>query len=141
MERIKRYLRSAAGYQAVCAKWLVLAALVGCVVGPLGGAFGLALNWANATRGAHPWLLYLLPAAGLVIVFLYHRFDPDGGGSTNQIFVSVREHKPLTLRTAHLCFHRRHTSVRRVQRARGRGSAAGRQRIRAARQGAALRKP
>ena len=49
MERIKRYLRSAAGYQAVCAKWLVLAALVGCVVGPLGGAFGLALNWANAT--------------------------------------------------------------------------------------------
>ena len=72
MERIKRYLRSAAGYQAVCAKWLVLAALVGCVVGPLGGAFGLALNWANATRGAHPWLLYLLPVAGLVIVFLYH---------------------------------------------------------------------
>ena len=90
MERIKRYLRSAAGSQAVCAKWLVLAALVGCVVGPLGGAFGLALNWANATRGAHPWLLYLLPVAGLVIVFLYHRFDPDGGGSTNQIFVSVR---------------------------------------------------
>ena len=81
MERIKRHLRSAAGYLAVCAKWLVLAALVGCVVGPLGGAFGLALNWANATRGAHPWLLYLLPVAGLVIVFLYHRFDPDGGGS------------------------------------------------------------
>ena len=104
MERIKRHLRSAAGYLAVCAKWLVLAALVGCVVGPLGGAFGLALNWANATRGAHPWLLYLLPVAGLVIVFLYHRFDPDGGGSTNQIFVSVREHKPLTLRTAPLIF-------------------------------------
>ena len=104
MERIKRYLRSAAGYLAVCAKWLVLAALVGCVVGPLGGAFGLALNWANATRGAHPWLLYLLPVAGLVIIFLYHRFDPDGGGSTNQIFVSVREQKPLTLRTAPLIF-------------------------------------
>ena len=28
MERIKRHLRSAAGYLAVCAKWLVLAALV-----------------------------------------------------------------------------------------------------------------
>ena len=50
MERIKRHLRSGAGYLAVCAKWLVLAALVGCVVGPLGGAFGLALNWANAAR-------------------------------------------------------------------------------------------
>lgn len=143
MERIKRHLRSAAGYLAVCAKWLVLAALVGCVVGPLGGAFGLALNWANATRGAHPWLLYLLPAAGLVIIFLYHRFDPDGGGSTNQIFVSVREQKPLTLRTAPLIFvstvatHLFGGSSGRE----GRGSAAGRQRIRTARQGAALRKP
>lgn len=104
MENLLRYLRSAAGYLQVCAKWLVLAALVGCAVGPLGGAFGLALNWANATRAAQPWLLYLLPAAGLVIVFLYHRFDPDGGGSTNQVFVSVREHKPLTLRTAPLIF-------------------------------------
>ena len=92
------------GDWSAAAYWLVLAALVGCVVGPLGGAFGLALNGANATRGAHPWLLYLLPVAGLVIVFLYHRFDPDGGGSTNQIFVSVREHKPLTLRTAPLIF-------------------------------------
>ena len=35
---------------------------------------------------------------------MYHRFDLDGGGSTNQIFVSVREHKPLTLRTAPLIF-------------------------------------
>ena len=104
MGRIKRHLRSAAGYLAVCAKWLVLAALVGCLVGPLGAAFGLALNWANATRAVHPWLLYLLPAAGLVIVFLYNHFDPDGGGSTNQVFVAVREHKPLTLRTAPLIF-------------------------------------
>ena len=56
MENLLRYLRSAAGYLQVCAKWLVLAALVGCAVGPLGGAFGLALNWANATRAAQPWL-------------------------------------------------------------------------------------
>ena len=104
MGKVKHCLRSAAGYLAVCAKWLVLAALVGCVVGPLGAAFGLALNWANATRAAQPWLLYLLPIAGLVIVFLYSHFDPDGGGSTNQVFVSVREHKPMTLRTAPLIF-------------------------------------
>ena len=104
MGKVRHCLRSAAGYLAVCAKWLALAALVGCVVGPLGAAFGLALNWANATRAAQPWLLYLLPIAGLVIVFLYSHFDPDGGGSTNQVFVSVREQKPMTLRTAPLIF-------------------------------------
>jgi H+/Cl- antiporter ClcA len=104
MGKVRHCLRSAAGYLAVCARWLALAALVGCVVGPLGAAFGLALNWANATRAAQPWLLYLLPIAGLVIGFLYSHFDPDGGGSTNQVFVSVREQKPMTLRTAPLIF-------------------------------------
>ena len=77
--------------------------VVGCVVGPLGAAFGLALNWANATRAAQPWLLYLLPVSGLVIVFLYEHFDPDGG-SVNQVFTSVRERKPVRLRSAPLIF-------------------------------------
>ena len=102
-KKIIRHIRSAVGYLLVCAKWLALAALVGCVVGPLGAAFGLALNWANATRAAQPWLLYLLPVSGLVIVFLYEHFDPDGG-SVNQVFTSVRERKPVWLRSAPLIF-------------------------------------
>lgn len=108
-----------------------------------GAAFGLALNWANATRAAQPWPLYLLPIAGLVIVFLYSHFDPDGGGSTNQVFVSVREQKPMTLRTAPLIFastvmtHLFGGSSGR----RGRGPAAGRVGVRADRQGVSLGKP
>ncbi len=53
MERIKRHLRSAAGYLLVCAKWLALAALVGCVVGPLGAAFaGSELGQRHPRRTA-----------------------------------------------------------------------------------------
>lgn len=104
MEGIKNILRSCLRYLRVCVKWLVLAALVGCLTGPLGAAFGLALSWANATRAVHGWLLYLLPIGGLVIVYLYRRFDPEGGGSTNQVFAAVRERKVLTLRTAPLIF-------------------------------------
>ena len=104
MKKILRYLRSSLGYLYVCFKWVILAALVGCVVGPFGAMFGLALNKATALRTADPRLIYLLPLGGLVIVFLYQHFDPDGGGSTNQIFVAVREHKPLSLRTAPLIF-------------------------------------
>ena len=99
-----RYLRSSLGYLYVCFKWVILAALVGCVVGPFGAMFGLALNKATVLRTADPRLIYLLPLGGLVIVFLYQHFDPDGGGSTNQIFVAVREYKPLSLRTAPLIF-------------------------------------
>lgn len=104
MKKILRYLRSSLGYLYVCFKWVILAALVGCVVGPFGAMFGLALNKATALRTADPRLIYLLPLGGLVIVFLYQHFDPEGGGSTNQIFVAVREHKPLSLRTAPLIF-------------------------------------
>lgn len=101
---LQQTFRSTLRYLRVCFKWLVLATLVGCLTGPLGAAFGLALNWANATRGVQGWLLYLLPVGGLVIVFLYRHFDPKGGGSTNQVFVAVRERKVLTLRTAPLIF-------------------------------------
>lgn len=104
MKKIRHYLRSSCNYLYACFKWALLAVLVGCVVGPVGGAFGLALNRVTAIRTADPRYIYLLPLAGLVIVFLYRHFDPEGGGSTNQIFVSVREHKPLTLRTAPLIF-------------------------------------
>ena len=104
MKKILRYLRSSLGYLYVCFKWVILAALVGCVVGPFGAMFGLALNKATVLRTADPRLIYLLPLGGLVIVFLYQHFDPDGGGSTNQIFVAVREYKPLSLRTAPLIF-------------------------------------
>lgn len=104
MEAVKNILRSCLRYLRVCTKWLILAAVVGCLTGPLGAAFGLALSWANATRAVQGWLLYLLPIGGLVIVYLYRRFDPEGGGSTNQVFAAVRERKVLTLRTAPLIF-------------------------------------
>ena len=35
MKKILRYLRSSLGYLYVCFKWVILAALVGCVVGPV----------------------------------------------------------------------------------------------------------
>ena len=104
MKTVCNILHSTGRYLRVCAKWLVLAILVGCLTGPLGAAFGLALSWANATRAVQGWLLYLLPVGGLVIVFLYRHFDPEGGGSTNQVFAAVRERKVLTLRTAPLIF-------------------------------------
>ena len=81
MQTLQTALRGTVRYLRVCVKWVVLAALVGCITGPLGAAFGLALNWANATRGVQGWLLWLLPVGGLVIVFLYRRFDPQGGAA------------------------------------------------------------
>ena len=86
------------------ARWLVIALVVGCVVGPAGAAFHHAVEWATETRLSHPWLLYCLPLAGLAIVGLYHHFDMESDGGTECVLESVREPRYLRLTMVPLIF-------------------------------------
>jgi len=52
-------------------RWIVLGAAVGVLAGLSSAAFLEVLNWATRTRLEHGWLLYLLPAAGLVVGLAY----------------------------------------------------------------------
>lgn len=85
-------------------KWVVLALVVGTVLGLVGTAFHFGLDWAASMHRAHPWLLFLLPPAGLIIVFLYHITDMGRDKGTNFILVAVRTKWQLRLRTAPLIF-------------------------------------
>lgn len=84
-------------------KWTLLAALCGFVVGPIGSLFAFALETVTGLRTANPWLIWLLPLAGLPVVFAYRRANlPDG--STNAVFKAVRDNKIMPLVTAPLIF-------------------------------------
>ena len=72
LERWAENARGARRYLAVFFKWAVVAAACGAVCGAVGAAFYHAVALATSLRTAHPWLLFLLPAAGLAIVGLYH---------------------------------------------------------------------
>lgn len=48
------------------------AILVGGIVGLCGTAFYFCLTFVTVLRGQDPWLLYLLPVGGLIIVGAYH---------------------------------------------------------------------
>lgn len=76
-------------------KWLLFSALVGLVVGMVGAAFHHAVEWATATRIDHPWLLFLLPLAGLMIVGIYHLMKMDNDGGTEYVLASVRDARYL----------------------------------------------
>ena len=52
-------------------KFVLLGLLAGVVCGGVGTAFYHAVALATRLRKAHPWLLYLLPAAGLLTAYLY----------------------------------------------------------------------
>lgn len=75
-----------------------VAILTGLLCGVVGSVFHHAVDWATEIRVEHGWLLYLLPAAGLLIAALYH-FTHTNGIGTNNILKSIREgeHIPLWL--------------------------------------------
>ena len=69
-------------------KWLVIAGLTGAVGGVVGSVFNISVARATALREANPWLLFLLPAGGIVIAAIYH-FTKMENVNTNTLIDSV----------------------------------------------------
>lgn len=84
-------------------KWVVLAVVTGVIVGAVSSLFAHVLTWVTDFRGSHGQIIYLLPAAGLVIVFLYDKVGKEDRG-TNQVFSTVRSRDEVPLRSAPLIF-------------------------------------
>lgn len=84
--------------------WLVVAGIVGVVCGAAGGIFHIAVDEATTLRGHLPWLIYLLPFAGLIIVWTYWISGMENDSGTNQIIASVRSGKRPPLKLAPLIF-------------------------------------
>ena len=94
----RRKATSAANYGKTFLKWAVIAACIGLVGGLVGAAFHMSVNAVTTLRGAHPWLLYLMPPAGLLVVWVYRVTQMEGKG-TNDIIHSIHfgERVPLML--------------------------------------------
>ena len=89
------------GYYLI--KWLVLSILTGGIIGVISAVFGHALSMATTVRKEIPGLLFALPLAGVMIVFLYKKFGKDDGG-TNQVFSTVRARDEVPATAAPLIF-------------------------------------
>ena len=98
MNSVKRESREVLQTVTSFLKWLLIAHLTGAVGGLVGSLFHLSVGLATSFRAAHPWLLYLLPAAGLVIGLIYHLLHTENK-NTNTIIDSVQlgERVPLAL--------------------------------------------
>ena len=81
-------------------RWIVVGGLTGLVCGLAGGAFSYVLSWVTQTRQANPWLIFCMPAAGLIIVWSYQVLDMANDSGTNQIIASVRSGEKPRLRLA-----------------------------------------
>lgn len=83
-------------------KWLVFAGVTGAVLGVAGAYFARSITYVTGLRSDHPWILYLLPLIGLLIVWIY-KFEKKGGG-TNLVLEAVQDGEEIPFRMAPMIF-------------------------------------
>ena len=72
-------------------KWLLISTLISLAVGSVSAWFLIALGWATRVREATPWLLYCLPAAGVLVAALYHYLGKSAEGGSDLIVDEIHE--------------------------------------------------
>ncbi len=103
-EKLKARLEAILPTLRTLGQWLVLSGLAGAACGLAGAAFTWCVAQATALRGTHPWLLFCMPLAGLIIVFSYRAAGMENDSGTNQIIASVRGGERPPVRLAPLIF-------------------------------------
>ena len=71
--------------------WLLLVTPVAVLAGSASALFLWALDRVTTLRFEHPWLLFLLPLAGPVIVWLYRRWGGTAERGTNLLLDEIHE--------------------------------------------------
>lgn len=102
MKNLNELIRLSFGRVLILLKWTLFAVVTGTVLGAVGAYFARSITLVTELRTTHPWILYLLPVIGLLIVFIY-RFETKGGG-TNLVLEAVQEGEEVPFRMAPMIF-------------------------------------
>ena len=90
-------LREHLGQARFFLRWLAICLPLGIVVGSAVALFlwslerATQLRWMTTTSNGLPWLLYLLPLAGVIIVGMYHLWGASAEGGNNLIVDEIHE--------------------------------------------------
>ncbi|HEX3772903.1 MAG TPA: chloride channel protein [Polyangiaceae bacterium] len=78
----------------VLAQWIAGGAVVGVLAGCASAGFLWLLEIATRTRIAHEWLVFTLPAAGVVIGWLYERYGSSIAAGNNLVIDTIHDEGP-----------------------------------------------
>ncbi|MFN8417800.1 MAG: voltage-gated chloride channel family protein [Anaerolineae bacterium] len=70
-------------------KWTALGGVVGILAGTASAIFLVSLDWATNFRLANPSILFLLPVAGFIVGWIYHRFAGAAAQGNNLVIEEV----------------------------------------------------
>ena len=101
---LKNKLNSAVLYLKTFTKWLFLSVVMGLICGIMGTLFHYSVDFATEQRTLHPNLIFLLPIAGIIIVFLYRSCNIKEDKGTNAVINSACSTETLPSRMGFLIF-------------------------------------
>ena len=102
LQLIKKKLISANDYIKAFLSFAIVAGTTGLLGGIVGGAFCKVVDIVTKVRIQNSWLIYFLPFAGLVIIFLYKKMNLKTDPGTNRVISSVRSDGEVPLSMAPL---------------------------------------
>ena len=85
-------------------RWVVVAVVLGIIGGVIGYVFHHMIDVVTNLRGEIPWLLFLLPIIGLVIVFIYRKMGFEKDPGTNLVLSSTQTEDTVPVRILPLIF-------------------------------------
>lgn len=85
-------------------KWIMISILIGLIGGLVGTAFHISVDAVTEIRQENNWLVYLLPIGGLLIAFLYKKFNAEKGMDTNRVLRAVKSEADVPVRMMPLIF-------------------------------------
>ena len=91
-------------YWKIFFKWGLMGVLMGGIGGLLGAGFHHVLHFVTHVRGEHPWLILLLPVAGLLTLAIYRLFKMPGNRGTNEIVDAILNAEPVNPMIAPVIF-------------------------------------
>lgn len=85
-------------------KWVIFSIISGVVVGGVGTLFYFSMSIVTLIREKNPWLIFLLPIGGLIIVGCYRLLHDEKDTGTNLVLSAIHSDDELPLRMAPLIF-------------------------------------
>lgn len=85
-------------------KWIIFAVISGAVIGSAGTLFSLCLSFVTLVRTRNPWVIWLLPVSGCLIVGAYRLLRDENDTGTNLVLSAIHSGDKLPVRMAPLIF-------------------------------------
>lgn len=103
-KELGHYVRHFAKRFVIFLRWLAFSIMSGVLVGGVGAFFHYCIVYATEARASFPWLVFLLPGAGLLIVGAYHVTHDEKDSGTNLVLSAIHSGEHIPLKMAPLIF-------------------------------------